>query len=344
MRLTELHEEFVTYLEVERDYSAYTAVAYRSDFQTFLRFLKGVGLLLRVDRVDRSVVRRYVAWLKGRGLKASTVARHINSLRSFWNYLRESQYTETDPFFRLSLPKRPEEVPPHLSAEEAEALLSAAQRQSCIFNAFRDVAVLSVLLYTGMRRGELLNLRLCDVDLTGRTLRVVAGKGRKSRVLPLVPEACGALSDWLELRPTHCRHDRVFTCKWGAPLSKRGLASCLRRALDAAGVGRPGITLHSLRHTFACLLLKGGCDLYSLQRMLGHSRLDTTAGYLHATVEDLRQAVSAHPLCNGGGEARSLTQSEATRPGSVDGSLVMRYLGGDECARQSKQRAADPDR
>jgi len=304
MRLAELHEEFLTYLEVERDYSRYTMVAYRSDFGSFLRFLKEAELCARLDKVDRSVVRGYVAWLKGRGLKATTVARHINSLRSFWNYLRESQYTETDPFFRLSLPKRPEEVPPHLTAEEAEALLSAAQRQRCLFNAFRDAAVLSVLLYTGVRRGELLNLRLCDVDLRGEALQVVAGKGGKSRVLPLLPAPCEALSDWLELRPADCGHNRVFTCKWGAPLSKRGLASCLSRALQAAGIRRPGITLHSLRHTFACLLLKGGCDLYSLQRMLGHSRLDTTAGYLHATVEDLREAVSAHPLCNGEGEAR----------------------------------------
>jgi len=304
MRLDDLHEEFLTYLEVERDYSSLTAVAYRSDFRAFLHFLKTAGLLADLRQMDRSVVRRYVAWLKSRGLKASSVARHLNSLRSFCNYLRESQYTEADPFFRISLPKRPQEVPAHLTAEEAEALLAAAGRQRCVFNAFRDTAVLSVLLYTGVRRSEALNLRLSDLDLAGGTLQVVAGKGGKSRVLPLLPAPCEALSDWLELRPTDCGHDRVFTCKWGAPLSKRGLASCLSRALQAAGIRRPGITLHSLRHTFACLLLKGGCDLYSLQRMLGHSRLDTTAGYLHATVEDLREAVSAHPLCNGEGEAR----------------------------------------
>ena len=168
-------------------------------------------------------MRRYVAWLKGRGLKAATVARHLNSLRSLWNYLRESGYTEADPFFRLSLFGRPEQVPPHLTAQEAAALLCAAERQRCIFNGFRDVAVLSVLLYSGVRRGELLNLRLWDVDLRG-------------------PERL-------------------------------------------AGVA------------------PGAHDLYSLQRMLGHSRLDTTAGYLHATVEDLRQALSAHPLCNGDGGA-----------------------------------------
>jgi site-specific recombinase XerD len=299
MRLDDLHEEFLTYLEVERDYSPLTAMAYRSDFRAFLHFLKAAGLLPHLRQMDRSVVRRYVVWLKSHGLKASTVARHINSLRSFWDYLRESQYTEADPFFRISLPRRPEEVPPHLTAEEAEALLAAAGRQICVFNAFRDTAVLSLFLYTGIRRSEALNLRLSDLDLAGGTLQVVAGKGRKSRVLPLLPEVCTALSDWLELRPENCGHDRVFTCKWGAPLSKRGLASCLNRALSKAGIARPGITLHSLRHTFACLLLKGGCDLYSLQRMLGHTRLDTTATYLHATVEDLRQAVGMHPLSDG---------------------------------------------
>ena len=299
MRLDELHEEFLTCLEVERNYSPLTTGAYRSDFKIFASFLEEAGLPSLLETVDRSALRRYVAWLKRRGLAPTTVGRRINSLRSFWNYLRDTDYTERDPFFRISLPKTPQEVPTHLSAEEAEALLAAAQRQACLFNAFRDTAILSVLLYTGVRRSELLSLALTDVDVSAGSLQVVSGKGRKSRVLPLLPAPCAALSDWLELRPEDCGHDRVFTCKWGAPMSRPGLTSCLKRALQGAGITRPGITLHSLRHTFACLLLKNGCDLYSLQRMLGHTRLDTTATYLHATVEDLRQAVGMHPLSQG---------------------------------------------
>jgi len=302
MRIDNLHNEFLAYLELERDYSPHTISSYRSDFRSFLQFLASEGVLPELDQVDRSTVRRYLAWLHDRGVSSATIVRRIDSLRSFWNYLRESEYTESDPFFRISVRKRPARTPTHLSLEEAQGLLAAAGRQGSLFNAFRDTAVLTVLLCTGIRRSELLSLTLDALDLDGGTLQVTAGKGSKSRVLPLLPAACTALADWLELRPD-CGHDRVFTSKWGAPLSTNGLSSLLKRALGASGITKSGITLHSLRHTFACLLLKSGCDLYSLQRMLGHSRLDTTAVYLHATVEDLRAAAAKHPLNQLGSEA-----------------------------------------
>ena len=240
--------------------------------------------------------------LRDRGLKSATVARRVNSLRSFWNYLRESDHIQTDPFFRISVPKRAARTPCHLTLDEVERLLAAAQRQKSVFDAFRDTAALMVLVCTSIRRGELLSLTVNDLDLDGGTLQVTSGKGGKPRVVPLLPAACTALADWLELRPG-CEHDRVFTSKWGAPMSKNGLASLLARALRGSGITKPGVTVHSLRHTFACLLLRGGCDLYSLQRMLGHSRLDTTAVYLHATVEDLRAAAAKHPLDHLGSEA-----------------------------------------
>jgi len=295
MRLDELHNEFLSYLEVERNCSPSTIATYGYSFRTFLRFLSHHGLAPTLDNIDRSVARRYVVWLHSRGLKPATVALRLNSLRSFWNYLRESEYTQTDPFFRIFLRKRAGRTPSHLTLDEAERLLAAAEQQEDLFNAFRDTAVLTVMLYTGVRRNELLALTLDDLDLAGGTVRIASGKGGKSRVLPLLPPACTAVADWLELRPA-CEHERVFTSKWGAPLSKNGLASLLKRALGASGITKSGVTLHSLRHTFACLMLQSGCDLYSLQRMLGHSRLDTTAGYLHATAEDLRAAAAKHPL------------------------------------------------
>ena len=297
MHLDKLHCEFLTYLEIERNYSPLTIVSYRSDFVTFLRFLSSEGLPHRIGTVERATVRQYIGWLRNNGLKPTTVARRINSLRSFWRYLRDCEYTGGDPFTRISLPKRSDTTPQHLTTEEARHLLDAAQRQDCLFNGFRDTAVLAVLRFTGVRRSELLALTLQDVDLPGGTVQVLAGKGRRARVIPLLEAPRTAVGDWLELRPD-CKHDRIFTSKWGAPLSKNGLASALARALAGAEVTRTGITLHSLRHTFACLLLKGGCDLYSLQRMLGHSRLDTTATYLHATVEDLRVAAERHPLAD----------------------------------------------
>jgi site-specific recombinase XerD len=121
------------------------------------------------------------------------------------------------------------------------------------------------------------------------------GKGRQTRVIPMIAELRDALGDWLEIR-RKCSHDFVLTTQSGVRMGKRGLTSALDRALKTAGIGKPGITLHKLRHSFACMLLQNGCDLLSLSTMLGHTRLDTTAIYLEATVEHLRTAIGRHPL------------------------------------------------
>lgn len=296
MYLPDLHQEFLNYLEIERNYSPRTIIAYRSDFQSFTKYL-GIARLEPVGgNVTRSTIRGYIAYLRGSGLAPASVARHIHSLHSFWNYLRDEGYVQTDPFSRISLPKLPRKLPQVLSADEARRLLQGAEQQGCVFNAFRDKAILSLLILGGLRRSEILQLRLSDLDLNSNTLHIRSSKGGNSRLIPLGEEASAALQDWLELRSQDCGHEFLFTCKWGAPLSKNGLSSCLKRALSQAGIQREGLTLHTLRHTFATLMLRGGCDLYVLQQLLGHSRLDTTAVYLHTGLADLRQAIKHHPL------------------------------------------------
>jgi len=301
MYLPELHEEFLQYLEVERNYSPLTITAYRSDFRSFLRYLNDQAIEATAEQINRAVVRGYIAWLHEAGLSAKSVARHIHSLRSFWNYMLEEEYVSSHPFGRISIPKTPQYVPRFLSAEEVRELLAATERQSSVFDAFRDKAILSLLVFCGLRRSEILGLRLSNVNLRTGTVAIVGGKGRRSRRVPVCAEAMGAVQDWLEMRPSDCRHDHVFVCKWGAPLSKNGLGACLKRALSKTNIQAAGVTLHTLRHTFATLLLRGGCDLFSLQQLLGHSRLDTTAIYLHSGLGDLQEAVNCHPLVNAEG-------------------------------------------
>jgi len=300
MRIEPLYQEFLTYLQLERSYSPHTLVAYRSDFNVFTRFLGEADGSANVEGITHSVVRQYVAWLSRRGLKPSSVARRINSLRSFWNFLRDNDRVTVDPFRRVSLPKRGTSLCVHLSAEECRALLAASEQQPSAFLAFRDKAILTLMLFTGIRRSEVLNLQVSALDLTQKTVQIIHAKGHKSRLIPLADDAVLALRDWLELRPANCLHDFVFTTQWGARLGRRGLTTCLRRALARARIRRPGITPHKLRHSFACLMLQNGCDLFSLQQMLGHTRLDTTAVYLHATIDGLRTALLKHPLAGAG--------------------------------------------
>ena len=207
----------------------------------------------------------------------------------------ESEYTDSNPFRKLALPKQPRNLPVHLSEEECRLVLEAAQVQRSAFLSCRDHALLTFLLFTGARRSEVLNLTWSDADLAQRTVRFVAAKGDRTRVLPLAEQAVQALERWRALRPDS-PHDNVFTTQGGARLGRRGLRSALHRAVTTAGISKPGISPHKLRHSFACLLLRNGVDLSCLQKMLGHTRLDTTGVYPAATAEDRRNAMALHPL------------------------------------------------
>jgi site-specific recombinase XerD len=164
---------------------------------------------------------------------------------------------------------------------------------------FRNRAIIAVLLFCGLRRQELADLQLSDVDVKSRWLRVRRGKGGKGRSIPLAPEAAEAVGDWLEFRP-EVDHEYLLTGLGGRRLGKNGLVRVFRRVAKLAGVDRRGVSLHTLRHTFASLLLQEGCDLVSIQELLGHSDLSTTAIYLHLDAAHLQGAVARHPLSQQG--------------------------------------------
>jgi site-specific recombinase XerD len=328
MELAPVFDEFVAYLDLELNRSRQTLIAYQSDFRSFVQCLGETRREASVEAVDRQAVRAYIAWLRQRGLSPTSVCRRVASLRSFWRYVRDAGITERDPFVRISVPKRAKPLPVCLSAEEAEALLQAAGRQTSALRAFRDTAVLSVLLFTGLRRAELLGLRLRDVDLREGTLRVEHGKGDKTRIVPLSARPLSALRDWLELRP-ECAHDFVFLSIARRRLAPKGLAGLLRRALARACVTRPRTTAHSLRHTCATLLLRGGCDLHSVQRVLGHRDPATTAIYLSLTLPDLHRAVARHPLAAEGVHGGSLPVAPTVEVDAERGDALMPHEFGD---------------
>ena len=302
MRIEPLYEEFLTYLAVERNSAKLTVEAYRSDGRVFVGFLDEHEVAHVVGDVTKQVLRQYVVWLRERGLSPATVARRIHSLRSFWNYLWESEYTDANPFRKITLPKQTRSLPVYLSEDECRRLIAAAGAQASGFLSCRDTALLTFMLFTGARRSEVLNLTWRNVDLEQGTVRFVGAKGGKTRAVPLAEVAAQALAEWKETRP-RCDHDYVFTAQWPVRLGRRGLTTALARAAKAASVDRPGLTPHKLRHSFACLMIRNGADLSCLQRMLGHTRLDTTGIYLEATADDLRETMGRHPLAAGGADA-----------------------------------------
>ena len=299
MTIREAREHFLSYLEAERGYSPLTITAYRSDIKQFTAHLDGKGSIPTVKDVRTSDVREFVFSLRAQGLKPQTIARRINCLRSFFNFLWTNEYVATNPCLKITTPKKARTLPTVLTEEESRALLEAAYQSHYTMLGFRDHAVFGLLLYTGVRRQELLDLTLDDIDLKEGWLRVRRGKGMKMRLVPLVPEAASAVQDWLEFRP-QCSHHYLLTTLTGKPLGRHGLQNLFRKALRTAGIVRPGVTIHSLRHTFATLLLRNGCDLMSIKEMLGHASLESTSIYLHVNEPTLKAAIAQHPLSTSG--------------------------------------------
>lgn len=294
MLIENVAREFFVYLDAEKGCSQATVEAYRSDLRLFLRFLQGDGCPAEVERVAPDVLRRYLASMSAAGLSASTRGRRLYALRSLWQYLETADLVTENPCRKVSAPRRSQHLPNYLSADECARLLAACDDNHYADLAFRDRALLTVLVYQGLRRAEVLGLQMGDVDLEAMTLLVRRGKGGTSRLLPLAEQAANAVADWLEMRPD-CPTGALFVTRGGHPMSVKDLQRMFRRTVYRAGL-REGITLHTLRHTFATLLLREGVDVRTLQRLLGHASIETTAVYLHVDTEDMRGAVERHPL------------------------------------------------
>jgi integrase/recombinase XerD len=292
--LTELTLDFLAYLELERGLSRNTLEAYRTDLQQYGCFLERQGL--DPLQVTASHLRAFVSEIQSGAAAPATVQRKIACLRSFHRYLRREQILERDPSSELRAPRSRARLPKVLSRDEVRALLRQPQGNSPA--ALRDRALLETMYACGLRASEAITLELSQLDLEGGIVRP-RGKGSKERIVPVGSAALRALREYLERgRPklVGLRDEpRLFVNARGARLSRQGLYKIVQRYARAAGLEHR-MSPHTLRHTFATHLLAGGCDLRSLQEMLGHADIGTTQVYTHLSPERLREVYfEAHP-------------------------------------------------
>ena len=264
----------------------------------FGRHLAARGLEL--ETVSSREIVDYLAELASAGERPaaspSTVRRKSACLRSFYRHLRREGLRESDPTAAVAAPKRPAKLPAVLSRDEVRALL--AQPSGTEPAALRDRALLETMYACGLRASEVTGLDIADVDLEAGVLRA-RGKGSKERIVPVGRAARAALRSYLERgRPKLAGasyESNVFLNARGRPLSRQGLYAIVVRHGRGAGLGGR-LTPHTLRHTFATHLLAGGCDLRSLQEMLGHADVSTTQIYTHLSSGRLKEVYfSAHP-------------------------------------------------
>jgi integrase/recombinase XerD len=298
-RLTELMFDFLGYLELERGLSRNTLEAYRSDLQQFGQFIarRGLDPLAIAAPELAAFVSELADGRDGHSAVApSTLQRKVACLRSFYRHLRRERLIDHDPAAELRGPRSRARLPQVLSRDEVIRLL--AQPRGSSPGALRDRALLETMYACGLRASEVIGLELADLDLDGGVLRA-RGKGSKERIVPIGSKAIGSLRSYLErARPTLVglrEEAHVFLNLRGRPLSRQGLYKIVQRHAVAAGLAHR-MSPHTLRHSFATHLLAGGCDLRSLQEMLGHADIATTQVYTHLSTERLRDVYfDAHP-------------------------------------------------
>ena len=289
--------QFISYIEIERNYSQNTTASYRADLLDFKQFLTSMDEPLpSIDAIDHLTVRSYLANLQDRQLSRSTVLRRLSSLRSFFRYLCRRGHLNADPTEALATPKAQRKLPDFLELSEVEALLSVPDTTTVI--GLRDQAILELLYSTGMRVSELLALDLSDVEWQNAVVKV-RGKGKKERILPVGKIALAALENYLLRRQEWLggrASQAIFVSQRGNRIPD---AKSIRRRIEkyvaASGIQKK-ITPHTLRHTFATHMLNAGADLRSVQELLGHASLSTTQIYTHVTADRLKQVYEkAHP-------------------------------------------------
>jgi integrase/recombinase XerD len=297
--LVELTLDFLAYLELERGLSRNTLEAYRSDLQQLGVFLqeRGVDPLAVDSRQLQAFVTALASGDQSRQPAApATLQRKIACLRSFYRYLRREELLDSDPTSELRPPRSRARLPRVLSREEVAHLLAQPSGGSPV--ALRDRALLETMYACGLRASEAIALALGALDLEEGMLRT-CGKGSKERLVPVGAEARRALSTWLKRgRPALVGlrdEPHVFVNHRGGPLSRQGLYKIVQRHAASAGL-KERMSPHTLRHSFATHLLAGGCDLRSLQEMLGHADITTTQIYTHLSTDRLRDVYfDAHP-------------------------------------------------
>ena len=270
--------DYLEHLARERRLSPRTIDSYRRDLTAFLdspRLQRGQGL----GALDYDVLAAHVSELTRAGMAASSVARHLSSLRGFLRFLVHQHVLEENPADELGQPRATKRVPRVLGEEEVEALIDAAGSEQPL--GLRDRAIVELFYATGLRVSELTSLELPALHLDERYI-VCTGKGNRERAVPMGEPAVRAMREYLErARPQLARPgagSTVFLNHRGRPMTRAGVFDRLRTVAQRAGIGRQ-ISPHMLRHSFATHLLRRGADLRVVQELLGHASIATTQIY-----------------------------------------------------------------
>ena len=292
-----LIKHFSDYLSLEQSLSDNTINAYCHDIELFREFLEDKKSSISITEITHHDIEDFFAQLYDLGIAASSQARILSGLKSFYRYIVQEKICESDPTLLVSSPSIGRHIPEVLSYEEIVSMLDSIDLSQQFGH--RNKAIIEVMYGCGLRVSEVISLNISDIYIKDEFIKVF-GKGSKERLIPIGKKTINELMLYIkgerlhqEIKPKFS--DKVFISARGTSLTRQSVFLLVKSLAEKAGIKKT-ISPHTLRHSFATHLLEGGADLRAVQQMLGHSSISTTEIYTHVSDEYLRQVIMEyHP-------------------------------------------------
>lgn len=290
-----LKNEFEYYLRREKGLSNNTIVAYIKDIEQYIDHLEKHRKIKRANLIKKEDILAFLKVLRQHELTSQSIYRKLSSIKAFHKFLLLENEVVEDVSYSISSPKREKKIPEVLTIDEVVSLIDSLQGNDPI--KMRNLALIETIYGSGLRVSELLNLRVSDVHLTEKYVKIV-GKGNKERNVPLGDMSINAIREYItKARPKLLKldHNYLFVNQYGNKLSRQGFYKLLSKICEDVGITK-NVSPHTLRHSFATHLLENGVDLKTLQDLLGHEDISTTQIYTHISKKHLEDAyLKTHP-------------------------------------------------